>query len=120
MSAPADALISGPVFWTIVGCVALGNYALRGIFFFALERIPLTDTLKTVLRYIPPSVLAALVAPAIVLHQGVLTFPLPFLDGKERLIAGCVAFLFALWKRSIVLTIIVGMVALYILQAVFG
>lgn len=110
-------VISGPSFWLVVSGVALGSFALRAVFIFAMERIPLTQNLKTLLRYIPASVLSALVAPALFLHQGVLDFGPDFLTGKERLIAGLAALLVALWKRNMLLTIVTGMATLYLLNA---
>ncbi len=115
-----SSMTSGPGFWLAVLGVALGSFALRALFIFAMERIPLTDTVKTLLRYIPASVLAALVAPAIVLHHGLLTLPLDWLNGRERLLAGLVAISVALWKRSMILTIIAGMGTLYLLNSVWG
>lgn len=113
--------ISGPVFWAIVMTIAVGNFLLRSVFVFAMERIPLTDNLKLVLKYIPAAVITALIAPAFVLYQGsadfsALTPLLSWLDGKERLLAGIAALAIALWKRSMILIILVGMGALWLLQ----
>lgn len=113
-------LVSGPGFWLAVAGVALGSFALRAVFIYAMERITVSDTLRLVLSYIPAAVLAALVAPAIVLHKGALTFPLDWLSGRERLLAGLVAISVALWRRSMVLTILTGMAALYILNSLWG
>ncbi len=114
-------MTSGVYFWLAVAGVALGSFALRAVFIFAMERIPLSENAKLMLRYIPAAVLAALVAPALVLHQGSLDFgSLPdFLNGRERLIAGLAAVVVALWKRSMILTIIAGMAALYLLNSVW-
>lgn len=124
LDATRGGLVSGPGFWLAVAGVALGSFALRAIFIYAMERIPLTETVKTLLRYIPASVLAALVAPAIVLYQGQIVFSqsglLDWLNGRERLLAGLVAISVALWKRSMILTILAGMGALYLLNSLWG
>ncbi len=113
-------LIQGPYFWLIVAAIGISNFVLRSAFVFAIEHIRMTDTLRTILAYIPASVLAALVAPAILLHQGTFDFPLHLLDGKERLIAGLIALIAAFWKRNLVWTMVAGMGALYVLEAFFA
>ncbi len=118
---PAGAVLtSGYLFWIITLVVGLGNFALRAIFVYAMERIPITGTLRTILSYIPAAVLAALVAPAIILHQGNLTLPLDWLSGNERTIAALAALLVSFWKRNMLLTIVTGMGILYLLEYAFG
>ena len=113
-------LTSGYLFWIITLVVGLGNFALRAIFVYAMERIPITETLRTILSYIPAAILAALVAPAIILHQGNLTLPLDWLSGNERAIAALAALLVSFWKRNMLLTIVTGMGILYLLEYAFG
>ena len=120
-AAAATGPISGPIFWAIVMTIAVGNFLLRAVFVFAMERIPLTDNLKLILKYIPAAVITALIAPAFVLYQGSADFSsltplLSWLDGKERLLAGIAALAIALWKRSMILIILVGMAMLWLLQ----
>ncbi|MDL2307523.1 AzlD domain-containing protein, partial [Desulfovibrio sp. OttesenSCG-928-C06] len=110
-AAPVTGPISGPVFWGIVIAIAVGNYIMRAVFVFAMERIPMTENLKLILKYIPAAVLTALIAPAFVLHQGNTDFTsltplLEWLNGKERLLAGLAALGIALWKRSMMLIIL--------------
>ena len=119
-AAGSGGLVSGPGFWLAVAGVAIGSFALRAVFIYAMERITISETVRLILRYIPASVLAALVAPAIVLHKGALTFPLDWLNGRERLIAGLVAICVALWRRSMILTILTGMGTLYLLNTLWG
>ena len=113
-------LTSGHVFWFITLAVGLGNFALRAVFVYAMERIPVTDTFRAILSYIPAAVLAALVAPAILLHQGDLALPLSWLDGHERAIAALAALAVSFWKRNMLLTIVTGMGLLYLMEYAFG
>jgi branched-subunit amino acid transport protein len=66
----------------------------------------LTPAVRRVLRHVPPAVLAALVAPAFVRHQGVVDLWDP------RVLAGLVAGLVAWRFRSILGTIAAGMAVL--------
>ena len=72
----------------------------------------LSDRVKTMLKYIPPSVFAALTAPPLFLHQG----SVDWLGGKERVIAGLAAALIAWKTRNMILLLLVGMGTLYFLQ----
>ena len=112
-------LTSGHVFWMITLIVGLGNFALRAVFVYAMERIPLTETLRLILSYIPAAVLAALVAPVILLHHGNVPLPVEWMSGHERAIAALAALLVSFWKRNMLLTIVVGMGLLYILEYCF-
>lgn len=105
-------MISTPDFWIITLSIAVGTYLLRAIFVFIIGHVELSDTVKTMLKYIPPSVFAALTAPPIFLHQG----HVDWLGGKERVIAGLVAALVAWKTRNMILLLIVGMGTLYLLQ----
>ncbi len=99
-------------FWIVTLSIAGGTYALRGIFVFIIGRVTLSDSVKTLLRYIPPSVFAALTIPPIFLHQG----SVDWLGGKERVIAGIAAAVVAWKTRNMILLLLVGMGMLYLLQ----
>ena len=120
VQAVTASLTSGHIFWFITLVVGLGNFALRAVFVYAMERIPVTGTFRAILSYIPAAVLAALVAPAILLHQGDLTLPLNWLSGHERAIAALAALAVSFWKRNMLLTIVTGMGLLYLMEYVFG
>jgi branched-subunit amino acid transport protein len=77
---------------------------------FGKARVP--DGLARALRFVPAAVLPALVAPAFVYREGVLELSL----GNEHLLAGLIAALVAWRSKSMLATIIVGMLALWALQ----
>jgi branched-subunit amino acid transport protein len=64
------------------------------------------------LRFVPPAVLAALIAPEVLMPAGNLDPTL----GNERLLAGTLAWLVAWRTRSTWLTIAAGMLALWALN----
>lgn len=100
------------MFWITISAIGLGTFFMRGSFILSSERFKLSDNFTNILRFIPASVLAALVAPSFFYHQGVVD-PL---QGKERLVAGLVALLVASLTKNIFYTIFSGMVALYGMQ----
>lgn len=99
-------------FWIITLSIAGGTFLLRAVFIFILGKADLSERTKSLLKYIPPSVFAALVAPPIFLHQG----QVDFLGGKERVIAALVAALIA-WKvKNMIAVLLSGMGVLYLLM----
>lgn len=99
-------------FWIITLAIAGGTFILRAVFIFVLGKADLSERTKSLLRYIPPSVFAALVASPIFLHEG----QVAWLEGRERIIAAAVAALVA-WKfRNMIAVLVSGMGVLYLLM----
>ncbi|MDF1555061.1 MAG: AzlD domain-containing protein [Deferrisomatales bacterium] len=102
--------------WAIIGCAAAGTFLLRLSFFALFGNRGVPATLERPLKYIPPAVLAALVVPALVMHQGAARISWH----NPRLLAGLVAAL-ATWKTGSVLwTLGAGMVGFWVFRAVLG
>ncbi|NIS82257.1 MAG: AzlD domain-containing protein [Anaerolineales bacterium] len=102
---------SGNLWGIILGGMVV-TYATR-LSFIALipqERVP--TLLKRSLRYVPPSVLAALILPELVRHSGSVDLSL----NNHRLIAGILAALVAWRTKNTWLTIAVGMAVLWLLS----
>lgn len=95
------------VWLTIVG-MALMTFALRGSFLLAADRTTLRPLVERALRYVPPAVLAAIVAPALAQSSGAVLGPV-----DARLVAGAIAGLVAWRTRSIVATFGIGMLTLW-------
>ncbi len=105
-------IVSDGAFWGVVGILALGTFLMR-FSFFALFRGTVSQRFMAMLRPIPAAVLAALVAPAILVPGGELhNIGLAWENGK--LVAGVVAALVAWRTRHMFLTIAAGLVALWI------
>ena len=96
---------------TIVGA-GLGSWLLRLSFIEAWRWFTVPPWLDRALRYVPAAVMAALVVPALVRSGGTVDLSLDNL----RLLAGLVAALVAWFTRNVLLTLAVGMGALWTLQ----
>ncbi|MHC3439311.1 AzlD domain-containing protein [Natrialbaceae archaeon A-gly3] len=99
--------------WAVILIIAIATYFIRLSFIHLFGRINQVPTrVKIFLKFVPPAVLAALVAPGLVTPSTDVAAMV--LD--ERLAAGIIAAAVAWWRGNILLTIIVGMVALWALQ----
>ncbi|SIO39861.1 AzlD domain-containing protein [Halodesulfovibrio marinisediminis] len=104
--------MSNSTFWIVISVIGIATILQRGSFILTAERFKLSDKFSEILRFIPASVLAALIAPAIFYHEGMVAS----LHGKERLSASIFALLVAYKSRNIFFTILTGMGTLYLLQ----
>lgn len=98
--------------WLTILGMGLLTYAIRLIPILALERLPLPPRLRQALRFVPPAVLSAIIFPELLWPGGVLDLSL----GNDRLIAGLLAIAVAWSSKNVLLTIAVGMLALWGLQ----
>lgn len=93
------------VAWIVIAVVGVGTYLVRASFLAVAERVAaIPERWRTPLRLIPPAVLAALIAPAVLRPDGgalALVGPRP--------IAAVVALGVAVWTRSVLATIVVGL-----------
>ena len=101
-------------FWlTIIG-MGIVTYAIRLSLILLLGRVEVPPVVRQALRLVPPAVLSAIIFPEL-LRPGGGAFDLSL--GNTRLLAGVLATLVAWRTKSVLLTIAVGMAALWILQA---
>jgi branched chain amino acid efflux pump len=96
--------------WITIALIGLGTFLLR-LSFLAVEKPNYPPAVERALRYVPVAVLAALVAPAILLPPGE-----PMLLENPRLLPALVAGLVAWRTQQLGLTIGVGMLALWALD----
>ena len=99
--------------WLIIIGMGVITYAIRLSMIIMSGQIQLSDNLQRALRYVPPAVLSAIILPEMVQPGGTLDLSL----GNERLLAGLLAILVAWFTRNMIWTVAVGMIALWILQA---
>ncbi|HEX5864314.1 MAG TPA: AzlD domain-containing protein [Casimicrobiaceae bacterium] len=103
--------------WLLIFAVGAITYAARLSFiaFFARREMP--PLLAEALKHVPVAMLTAIVVPAIVfMAPGELRID----PGNAKLIAALVASAVAWWRQSAVLTIVVGMIVLWLLGYVVG
>jgi len=99
--------------WALFLAIGLGTFTLRVSFIQAYGRLRIPPMLNQALTYVPASVLAALVLPAVIYPPAGAEFDL----GNGRLLAAAAAALVAWASRSILLTLVVGMGMLWLQQA---
>ena len=97
---------------TILG-MGLITFAIRVTLFLLPAGAQLPEWLLRALRYVPAAVLSAIIAPELLMPGGVFDLSL----GNERLLAGVVAILVAWRTRNVIWTVGVGLVVLWLLQA---
>ena len=102
--------------WLTMLAVGILTYGTRLSFIYLFGRRQIPGRVKRGLRFVPPAVLTALIFPELLLPNGTLDVSL----GNERLLAGLIAALVAWRSRNTVATIIAGMAALLIVQALSG
>jgi len=99
--------------WLVIGIIGIGTYLIRLSFVAAFANTGVPTWLEAPLRYVAPAVIAAIVLPLLIAPEGTVDLTLDNL----RWIAGLIAVVTAIKTRSLALTIVVGMAALWILQA---
>ncbi|MCL2309045.1 MAG: AzlD domain-containing protein [Proteobacteria bacterium] len=103
------------ILFIMVVCGAL-TFLLRFSFIAGGRLLPQSPELRHLLRYVPPAVLAALIAPEIFVHNGTLSLGFD----NIRLWAALAAMAAAYLTRHVLATIAAGMAALWFLQAFFS
>ena len=95
----------------IIG-MAIVTYLPRVLPIVSLSKVPLPRIVLRWLSFIPVAVLSALLIPSLVVTEGKVNLSLD----NEFLLASIPAFIVAFWKKSLLLTVVVGMVSLVILN----
>ena len=105
--------------WAVIGLLALSTVVTRSTFWMVGHKVTIPPRMLEVLRYAPACALAAIVGPDLLLDGGE---QLQLTVANPKLLAGLVALAFYLWRRNMLLTILVGMLAFTLLRVfhVFG
>ncbi len=104
--------MNGFPLWILFIALAIGNFALRYSFIYLFGKVDVPDWLRDALKFVPASVLAALVFPALVYTEGVINISFE----NIHLLAGMGGALVAWRTKNVMWTIVVGMVLFWILQ----
>jgi branched-subunit amino acid transport protein len=98
--------------WLMIAVIGAGTFLIRISFLALLSRVETIPPLAVrILRLIPAAVLAAITVPGLTNAEG--TFDL----GTTRFAAGVIAALVAWRTKNVLATIVVGMGALWIIEA---
>ena len=100
--------------WVIVGVIGVFAYLMRLSFVGTLGARSMPAWAERPLRYVAPAVLAALVLPAVMVRDG-------FVDvlpaSNPRFLAALIAAVVAWRTKNVAAVVVVGMVSLWLLQA---
>jgi branched-subunit amino acid transport protein len=98
--------------WLVMLLGGLITFGMRFSLIYLFGRFEVPETIRRALHYVPPAVLSAIIFPELFIPDGTLNLSLE----NTRLLAGLVAILVAWFSKNTLITIIAGMVALFLLQ----
>ena len=98
--------------WLMFIIIGLLTYAIRLSFILFFSKMDIPSLLQRAFRFVPVAVLSAIIFPALFLPKGVLALSL----SNTRLLAGSIAVVVAWKTKNVLVTLVVGMGALYLLQ----
>jgi branched-subunit amino acid transport protein len=87
--------------WLLIGGMALITFLIRYGLIAVSGRLRLSPTLLQALRFVPPAVLTAIVAPAVLMPAGELWVSWD----NARLVGAIATLLIGFWRRNLLLTI---------------
>lgn len=95
----------------------LVTFGVRYPILALVGKVRLPDWVMRAMRYVPPAVLSAIIVPALVLNAD---NELALRPDNAYLVAGILTFVVAWRSKNILITIVAGMTALWILKAILG
>ena len=98
--------------WLVLLIGGIITFSMRFSLIYLFGKFEIPETLKKALHYVPPAVLSAIIFPELFIQDGALNFQLT----NIRLMAGIIAIITAWVSRNTLITILVGMAALFILS----
>jgi branched-subunit amino acid transport protein len=102
--------------WVVILGLTLITFITRGFFLLVGERMELSETLQNALRYAPAAALVAIIAPEMFFTEGSND-----LEISSPYFWGGVCSIIAFWlTRSMLLTIILGMLAFTAIRLVLA
>lgn len=98
--------------WLVMLLGGLITFGMRFSLIYLFGRFQVPETMRRALHYVPPAVLSAIIFPELFLREGAIYLSLD----NTRLLAGLLAILVAWFSKNTLITIIAGMIALFLLQ----
>ena len=99
-------------FWLIMLFGGLVTFGMRFSLIYLFGRFQVPETMRRALHYVPPAVFSAIIFPELFLRNGSLDIS----TENTRLLAGLIAMLVAWFSKNTLITILAGMVALFVSQ----
>ena len=100
--------------WFIILGMGLITHSQRLSMIVSTGRLTISEPLRRALRFAPAAVLSAILVPEMLQSGGSLDISV----GNERMLAGLVAIAVAWRTQNMLLTVALGMLTLWILQAI--
>ena len=100
--------------WLVMLLGGLITFLIRFSLLYLFGKFKVPEMIQKALRYVPPAVLSAIIFPELFLYDGTFDASLE----NTRLLAGLVAIVIAWLSRNTLITILAGMLALFLLQLV--
>ena len=101
--------------WLVMIIIGVITFLTRLSFIALQDKLQMPDIISRGLKYVPTAVLTAIIVPELLLTSGSLDISF----GNARLFAGILAGLVAWRTKNVFLTILVGMLALWLIQLWF-
>ena len=101
--------------WLVMVLGGLITFGIRFSLIYLFGKLHIPETMRKALHYVPPAVLSAIIFPELFLKDGRMNLALD----NYRLLAGLFAVLVAWFSKNTLVTIIAGMIALFLLQIFF-
>ncbi len=98
--------------WLVMLIGGLITFGMRFSLIYLFGRFDIPEPMRRALHYVPPAVLSAIIFPELFLRDGMLNLSLD----NYRLMAGLAAILVAWFSKNTLVTILAGMMALFLLQ----
>jgi len=98
--------------WLVMLLGGLVTFGMRFSLIYLFGRFEVPEMMRKALHYVPPAVLSAIIFPELFLREGTLNLTLD----NTRLLAGVLAVLVAWFSKNTLITILAGMIALFLLQ----
>ncbi|MBI2331656.1 MAG: AzlD domain-containing protein [Chloroflexi bacterium] len=97
--------------WLVMIVGGLITFGMRFSLIYLFGRFEVPKTMRKALHYVPPAVLSAIIFPELLIRNGRFDFSFT----NARLLAGLIAIVTAWFSRNTLVTILVGMAALFLL-----
>ena len=102
-------MIDSWYFIKIIVGLSIGTFAIRSSAIFLSDKLIISDRVREIFSFIPAAILPGLIAPLVFYHKG----NIEIIFGKERFFITLLAATFCYKSKSMLLTILLGLVVLY-------